>query len=69
MEKENTIKKLYSRKIRIYPNKEQLILFDKCFNVSRYMYNRGVEYTKNQYEARKNYFNEICDNKTTITSL
>lgn len=36
-----------SRKIRIYPTREQKILFDKCFKTHRYFYNLSVNYTKN----------------------
>ena len=35
-----------TRKIRFYPNQEQRIFFDKCFNVHRYFYNKAVQYNK-----------------------
>ena len=37
-----------TRKIRIYPNKEQRELLKKCFNAHRYFYNKAVEVMKEE---------------------
>lgn len=35
-----------TRKVRFYPTQEQRKLFDKCFNVHRFFYNKSVKYNK-----------------------
>lgn len=69
----------YSRKIRIYPNVEQLELFKQCFGATRYIYNKGVEHVNNCYKKQLEMFklkaldgciytdkkNIRCENKTT----
>lgn len=49
----------YSRKIRIYPNNEQLQFFNKCFGCSRYIYNKGVEYINNLYKSKLKKFKQM----------
>jgi putative transposase len=49
MEAENIT---YSRKIRIYPNNSQLNLFKKCFDTSRYLYNKAVEVINTLYKKK-----------------
>ena len=44
MDSENTVTR--SRKIRIYPNKEQRTILDKWFGASRFAYNKTVEFLK-----------------------
>ena len=41
----------YSRKIRFYPNKHQIKLFQKCFGASRFIYNRGIEKLHNEWKT------------------
>ena len=57
---ENTVK--VTRKIRIYPNKTQKEFFDKCFGVTRYIYNETVEYINNKYSSKRKELNELSKN-------
>ncbi len=43
---ESTVPGVYCRKIRFYPNKDQKILFEKSFGVTRYFHNKGLDYIK-----------------------
>lgn len=38
-----------TRKIRFYPTREQIELFDKCFIVHRFFYNKAVKYVKTNH--------------------
>lgn len=50
----------YSRKIRIFPNKEQLILFSKCLGTSRFIYNQGVDFINKEFSQQKIKFFEMA---------
>lgn len=41
---------LKAYKFRIYPNKEQTILFSKTFGCTRFVFNHALEYKKDMYE-------------------
>jgi putative transposase len=58
----------YCRKVKLYPNKPQLSLFNKCFNLNRYYYNKSVEYNNSKYDKKKKELENIstcikCSNK------
>jgi putative transposase len=61
-----------TRKVRIYPNKEQKSLFNKCFGAHRYFYNKAIEQTKLNEEIEdkkdRNYANSFISirNKVVI---
>ena len=38
---------------RIYPNKEQIVLIQKTFGCSRFVYNQGLSMRMNEYKAGK----------------
>lgn len=59
MDKENTI---ITRKIKIHPTRGQKILFNKCFNIHRYFYNKAISKINELYTNRKNEFeaSETC---------
>lgn len=39
---------MVTRKIRFYPNKEQKVLFKKCFDTHRYFYNKTIAFLKKE---------------------
>ena len=61
---DTTVKKniRYSRKIPIYTSKQHKILFKKCFDTTRYFYNKAVYYSNEQYYKQKSKYEEskIC---------
>lgn len=55
---ENTI---FSKKIRIYPTNSLKTFFKKCFGASRYVYNKGLEFIKNQYDQQIKDFKTLAE--------
>jgi|APGre2960657373_1045057.scaffolds.fasta_scaffold18825_1 putative transposase len=49
---------LRSRKVRIYPNKEQREIFKDCFGTARYFYNKTVCQINASYAAKKKEFED-----------
>ena len=43
--------KLKTLKIKIYPNRDQIIILDEFINTSRYVYNRTLEYINNGHKV------------------
>lgn len=52
MEKESIV----TRKIKIHPNKKQKQLFQKCFNIHRFFYNKAINKINELYSLRKSEF-------------
>lgn len=56
---------LRCRKFRIFPDQQQIKQFQKCFDVSRYIYNKTIAYLKNSYQERKDLLDEMRKNGCT----
>lgn len=52
-----------TRKVRFYPNKLQKELFNKCFNIHRYFYNKAVHEINTRFDSRKK---EFIDSPTCV---
>ena len=49
---------LCTKKLRLFPNKKQSKLFNKCFKAHRFCYNNAVKEINNRYDKKKNELNE-----------
>lgn len=58
MAPENT-NNIITRKIRIYPTQKQKLFFNKCFGISRFIYNKAVQYVHDSYTNDINNFNSL----------
>ena len=47
-----------SYKFRIYPNKEQQVLFAKTFGSNRFVWNNALSYKNDLYNSRKEFYNK-----------
>lgn len=52
-----------TRKVRFYPSKIQKELFNKCFNIHRYFYNKAVYEINTRYDSR---LKEFIDSATCV---
>jgi putative transposase len=50
----------YARKIRFYPTKQQKIMLNKQFGLSRYYYNKTIDIINNDYKNKKDIMNHLC---------
>ena len=62
---ETTSPKVYCRKIRFYPDKDQKILFEKCFGATRYFHNKSLDWIKDNPNTS---YSHITLRKNCLTS-
>ena len=48
---------LCTKKLRFFPNKDQLLLFNKCFKAHRFCYNKAVQEINTRFDTKKNEMN------------